>query len=265
MTTHVHHTELTSATRPARRRRISAAQRVRFALGMVAVLAIARGAQAQSAPARPSMDRATLERRIASERRPEEAARLRERLRDGDFNVGDRVVVDLRRDSTVSHDTLVVRAGRMITIQGIPDIPLAGVLRSELDGYLNDRVGKFIKAPNVRTSSLFRLAVLGEVSKPNYYDVPPDMLVSDLVVLAAGPTPNADLGRSVARRGGTEILPPELFRYALRNGQTLDELSFRAGDEVTIGKKKATNWSTIITTASIGISLLVGTISLVRR
>jgi len=233
--------------------------------GLAFALALAGAANAQTPTSRTSIGRAALEQRAAAERKPEEAARLRERLRDGDFNVGDRIVLDMQRDTTIVHDTLVVRAGRMVAIEGLPEIPLQGVLRSELDSYLTDRVGRYIKSPGVRTSTLFRLAVLGEVSKPNYYDVRPDMLLSDLVVVAGGPTSNADLGRSIARRGTSEILQPERFRYALHNGQTLDDLSFRAGDEITIGKKRSLNLQTVVTTAAVGISLLIGTISLLRR
>jgi SLBB domain len=232
------------------------------ALGLL--IASPRVASAQAA-SRPSMDRASLEKLAGTERRAEETTRLRERLRDGDFNVGDRIVLDLRRDTSVTHDTLIVRAGRIVAIEGLPDIPLQGVLRSELDAYLAQRVGRYIRSPDVRTSTLFRVAVLGEVSKPNYYDVRPDMLISDLVVLAGGPTPNADLNRSIARRGTVELLQPERFRYALRNGQTLDELSFRAGDEVSIGHKRNLNLATIVTTTALGISLLVGVFSLLRR
>ena len=96
-----------------------------------------------------------------------QAATIRARLRDGDFDVGDRVFISIRTDSTVA-DTVTVRAGRMIRLANIPDISLQGVLRSELQDYLTTQLTRYIKRPDVQTTSLVRVAVLGSVSKPGF-------------------------------------------------------------------------------------------------
>src|SRR5687768_2701497 len=47
-----------------------------------------------------------------------EATELRERLRDGDFQVGDRIVLSVRGDSALT-DTFVVRAGRTLSLPNV--------------------------------------------------------------------------------------------------------------------------------------------------
>jgi hypothetical protein len=92
-----------------------------------------------------------------------QAATIRARLRDGDFDVGDRILLSVRGDSTIS-DTVTVRAGRMIRLENIPDISLQGVLRSELQDYLTTQLSRYIKRPDVQTTSLVRVAVMGSVA-----------------------------------------------------------------------------------------------------
>ena len=101
----------------------------------IACCALPTAVRGQSAPA-PLMTRAELtvaessliEIRSGDPRKNAMmAAAIRPRLRDGDFQVGDRVVV-----TGVAHDprtaTLVVRPGRLIQLPGRPPVPLPGVL-----------------------------------------------------------------------------------------------------------------------------------------
>ena len=57
----------------------------------------------------------------------------------------------------------------------MPDISLQGVLRSELQDYLTTQLGKYIKRPEVQTTSLVRVAVMGSVNKPGFYQLPADL------------------------------------------------------------------------------------------
>src|SRR3569623_1981355 len=91
-------------------------------------LAVTTEAQAANAP-----DAAT------RQQRQMQAATIRARLRDGDFVVGDCILLSVRGDSTIS-DTVTVRAGRMIRLENIPDISLQGVLRSGLLDYLAEQL-----------------------------------------------------------------------------------------------------------------------------
>src|SRR5687768_9525071 len=112
-----------------------------------------------------------------------EAWTLRERLRLGDFHPGDRIALIVEGHPTLS-DTLAVRSGRVISLPDLPEIPLVGVLRSELQAHLTREIGRFVRDPKVRVVPLMRVAVLGQVGRPGYYALPADALLSDAIMIA---------------------------------------------------------------------------------
>ena len=182
-----------------------------------------------------------------------EAAAIRTRLREGDFPPGTPIVVT--PTSTVGmpqevlqafQDTLRVRAGRVLQVPGLPDLPLAGVLRSELQTALTEHLARNIRNPSIRAGTFIPVEVSGQASRPGYYTVPSDMLVTELVMHAGGPNGTADLQRSVVKRAGAEIIGSDSLQAAIRSQATLDQIGFQSGDALVIGEKRETNWRTIV-------------------
>ena len=192
-----------------------------------------------------------------------EAAELRERLRDGDFQVGDRIVLSVRGDSALT-DTFVVRAGRTLSLPNIAEISLAGVLRSELQSFLSKEIARYVREPVVHTSSLIRLAVLGEVTRPGFYAVGSDVLVTDVIMLAGGPNAEADLRRVTVRRGAREVWTSDRIHAAMTRGTTLDQLNLRAGDELVIGERKRRGMGSVLQVVSAVSAVAIGIVTLSR-
>src|SRR5579862_3367042 len=159
------------------------------------------------------------------------AATLKDRLTNGDFQIGDRVLIYVQGQQTLS-DTFTVREGQIIHLTGLTDVDLHGVLRSELQGHVFAAVSKYLRDPVVRTGSLVRIAVLGNVTRPGFYAVPADMLLSDAIMHAGGLGSTADIGHTTITRGGVVVLRPPQVTVAIRDGETVDQLSLRAGDQV---------------------------------
>jgi SLBB domain len=193
-----------------------------------------------------------------------QAATVRARLRDGDFDVGDRVFLSIRADSLVS-DTVVVRAGRMIRLPNLPDISLQGVLRSELQDYLTTQLQRYIKRPEVQTTSLVRVAVMGAVSKPGFYQLPADIALADAIMIAGGPTQNADVDRTQVKRGNDVVYSSTLLGQEVAKGATLDQLNIRPGDQILIGERHKTNWGLIASIVGITAGLVSTVVVLSRR
>lgn len=191
-----------------------------------------------------------------------EAQMIRERLRDGDLQVGDRVALRVRGHETLS-DTFVVRAGRTLQIAELPAISVQGVLRSELHDHLTEHIGRYIRDPEIEAVPLVRVGILGPVGSPGYYAVPADMLLSDVIMHAGGPGGNADMRRSSIRRGNRDVVTRRGFAGALASGMTLDELNVRAGDELVIGERRQRNWFYMAQTAAavVGIAITLGLIA----
>ncbi|MEO8448710.1 MAG: hypothetical protein ABI647_02905 [Gemmatimonadota bacterium] len=162
---------------------------------------------------------------------------IRTRLTDGDIQVGDQIVLFAVGDSTLNK-TFTVAPGRVLVLTGMADIPLKGVLRSEVQPYLTERLKVYIKDPQLRAQTLIRLSIFGAVGKPGFYQVPAELLASDAIMMAGGPAGTADPGKTVVKRASVEILSKEVFAEAIVDGRTLDQLNLRAGDEINVGQVK---------------------------
>lgn len=163
-----------------------------------------------------------------------DASAIRARLRDGDLQVGDRIILRVLEDSTFT-DTFVVRAGRTVELPNIPAVSVQGVLRSELDSVLTGHIGKYVRNPTVEVTSLVRIGVLGGVSSPGYYSLPADMLVTDAIMFAGGPSGAAKIDDTVIMRGAEIILNEKETRLSIQQGQTLDQANLQGGDEIRVG------------------------------
>lgn len=172
-----------------------------------------------------------------------------------EFHVGDRIALAVEGPQAVAGDTLVVRDGLIITLPTFGDISVAGVKRANIQPYLTQQLSKFIKDPVVHAIPLVRISILGEVGRPGFYTVPSDMLLSDIVMRAGGPTGNADLSKTVIKREGTEVLSKEQAQAALANGSTLDQLHVAPGDEIVVGQKSSFGFGTILQVLGVTISL----------
>lgn len=168
-------------------------------------------------------------------------AQVQRRLTDGDFQPGDRIAVLIRSDSAVN-DTVVVRAGQTIQLKNLPDISLHGVLHSELHGYLTKELAKYYRDPQIQTTSLMQIAVLGMVAKPGFYAVPADMTLSDAIMLAGGPAPTGNLADTEMRRDNTKLYDKKQMARYFSSGATVDQLGMRAGDAIVVGEKTPSDW-----------------------
>jgi protein involved in polysaccharide export with SLBB domain len=165
------------------------------------------------------------------------ASSIRQRLQNGDFQAGDRIVLNYISD--VSHtDTLIVRAGPVVALPAQASLSLAGVLRSELAARVEFEVLKYIKATQIEVTPLTRVGVLGEVAHPGYFALRSDVPLADAIMMAGGPTATADVERTLVRRGNGEFRSTDETSKALSRGLTLDQFGLAAGDELVVGRRR---------------------------
>jgi len=195
-------------------------------------------------------------------RKPLQAAAIRQRLRDGDFQVGDRIVLTIVSDAQHT-DTLVVRSGRVIDLPGKTELPLTGVLRSELKDRVTAEVLKYVKAQKVDVTPLTRIGVLGEVAHPGYFAFRSDVPITDAIMLAGGLTPTAAIERTVVKRQRHQYRSAGETRQAVASGLTLDQFGLSGGDELVVGKRR--EWLTPAVTGTVGIVATVSAIFLSLR
>ncbi|MGQ0764525.1 MAG: polysaccharide biosynthesis/export family protein [Gemmatimonadota bacterium] len=238
---------------------------------MTLVAGVAAGAQDPIGVQRRQATRSELEQTVAATERamaatPDERARerlstqataVRQRLTNGDFTPGNRILITVLGDSSLS-DTFTVRTDQRLQLPNLPDISLRGVLDSELSTHLEKEIGKYIRNPDVNATGLVRLTVTGSAGRPGFYTVPFDMAVTDVVTLAGGPTQTSKLDETIVRRSGRTILDRKQFAEMLRMGKTVGDVSIIDGDEIYVPSSTPTNvFTRVMTVAGPVLTLIV--------
>jgi len=165
-----------------------------------------------------------------------QANELRVRLANGDFQVGDRIVLVVEREAALT-DTFVVEQGPAIELPTAGRISLAGVLRAEAENHLRTEIGRYVRDPAVRARTMIRISVTGEVGQPGFYAVPSEALITDVLVQAGQVTGEADLGRIRIERSQRTFWDNEALGPEIIEGRTLDQLGVRAGDRLVVGAR----------------------------
>ena len=167
-----------------------------------------------------------------------EAQLIRQRLTDGDIREGDRVLLVVEGQAALT-DTFNVVAGRRIILPELDAVSLAGVLRSELQDHMHRFISRFVRNPTVHATSLMRVEIRGQVAQPGFYTVPSDIVLSDALMLAGGPTNDADLKKMRIARVDDVLWEGTRLREAVVTGQTLDQLSVRTGDLIELPQRRS--------------------------
>lgn len=251
---------------------------MRVALTLVALLLVATPGRAQGT-ARAAAQRSTLDSlaiasersaadtRVSAEERTRlaaEARALRTRLREGDYQAGDRIVLRVPSDSTLT-DTFTVTPKRELLLPDQAPLSLAGVLRAELPEVVRAHLARYLVDPRVDATSLLRVSVVGRVARPGFYALPVDALLSDAIMTAGGPAGDGDLTRVSVRRNDEELWSRGIVHKAIAAGQTLDQLHLRGGDVIVIGRESQRNWPALLQSVAMVAGIVVGVVAAAAR
>lgn len=178
------------------------------------------------------------------------------------LQVGDRVVLRVDGEPQLT-DTFTVITGPAVVLPKIGPVPLAEVRRADVERYLAQYIGRFIREPIVHAHALIRVGVFGEVAKPGYYAVPSEALIGDVLMSAGGPTQGAKVDRMTIERSGKTLYPSDSMRSAIARGVTIAELELQPSDALMVPKASGgtENWLRIL---GYGSSLLVAIFAVVR-
>lgn len=186
-----------------------------------------------------------------------DAQSLRLRLANGDFQAGDRIVLRITGDQNFKpEDTLAVRTGTVLVIQGLGEISLRGVLRSELSVYMKREVTRFVRSATVTATSVVRLGIAGPVIRPGFYEFGAEMLLSDAIMKIGGPGGTADLHNIVIQRGPEEAWGRNAIDVALQEGISIEQLGLKSGDQMIIGEKNPLSAQLVLQYVMLGFQIV---------
>ncbi len=185
---------------------------------------------------------------------------VRQRLTEGDFHVGDRILLHVEGEQQLS-DTFTVQEGQLLRLPIVGTVPLYGVLRSELEDLLLPQIARYIRDPQVHARELVRIGILGEVIHPGFYLMAPSSEIEDLIMAAGGPTQKSNLGGMTARRSDGEFLSQDVIGRAVAQRQTLDQLGMRSGDAFAVPSHGNFGYTIAVFATLVSIPLMIITIT----
>lgn len=162
-----------------------------------------------------------------------DAAFIRTRLQQGDFQVGDRVLLTVDREEALT-DSFTVREGPELVLPTIGAVSLRGVLRAELEDHLRSEIARYVRDPVVRSRTVLRLSFTGAIGSAGFHSIPTETPLTDALMAAGGPSGSAKLDEIRIERNGETVWDGDEVRLALAEGRTVDQLGLRAGDRIVV-------------------------------
>lgn len=151
----------------------------------------------------------------------------------GTFQVGDRVSIRVEGD-TILTNTYTVGPGPALVLPEIGVVTLRGVRRTDVETYLRQQLGRYLKDPVIHAKALLRVSVIGEVQHPGFYSVAFDAALEDALMQAGGPTRDAKVPAMRIEREGKAVLQGDSLQSALAHGLTADQVGLRDGDRFVL-------------------------------
>lgn len=146
------------------------------------------------------------------------------------LQAGDKIFVKVYREPELT-DSLMVSAEGTIVLSRIGILHVATLSIDQLADTVRARYGRFLRAPVVELVVLRRVAVNGEVLKPNVYYVDIATTLRDVIAKAGGITPDGREDEVDIIRHGQRI------RVAHWQDDFTLASDLNSGDQIVVGKR----------------------------
>lgn len=161
------------------------------------------------------------------------AEAARRRLAQGDFQVGDRILLAITGTVPFS-DTLTVLEGPRLAVPNYGNVALAGVLRVELEAKLLRDLRVVVLNTSLTARPLMRIAVFGQVGSPGFYSAPQEATLDQILTRAGGPSVAAAASAIRVVRSDTTLYDAHEVRSAIASGSTVEMLGLQDGDVLDV-------------------------------
>lgn len=151
----------------------------------------------------------------------------------GALRAGDLLKITVFRNKELSSDYLIDSEGRLV-IPGLGAFAAAGLTPAQVEGGLRELLACRGLVPDVAVQAQIRVSVLGEVRSPGVFPVDPGATLLQVITMAGGETPRADLRATRVIREGRSY-PVDL--QAALNGGAAGNIVLNSDDVVVVPKK----------------------------
>ncbi|MFL5561144.1 MAG: polysaccharide biosynthesis/export family protein [Gemmatimonadaceae bacterium] len=180
----------------------------------------------------------------------------------GVLRPGDAVKIAVFRDTELTGEYLIDSRGQL-QIPGLGVIQAAGLNPDQLKTSIRQALIQLgTTNPQIAVQPLVRVSVLGEVRSPALYPVDPGISLIQLLTIAGGPTPNANLRRTRVVREGRVF---EVDLESALTGSAAGRVVLYSNDVVVVPKKTGFTRETLqfvlgLTTTALSVATLIFTI-----
>lgn len=153
--------------------------------------------------------------------------------RVGVLRSGDLLKINVFRTKELSGDYLIDSQGRLV-IPGLGVLQTAGLEPRQVEQGLRELLACQGIRPEVSVQAQIRVSVLGEVRTPGIFPVDPGITLLQLLTVAGGETPRADLSKARVIREGRSY--PVNLRGALAGGSA-GSIVLNSNDVLVVPKR----------------------------
>jgi polysaccharide export outer membrane protein len=177
----------------------------------------------------------------------------------GVLRAGDAVRIAVFRDKELTGEYLIDSRGQL-QIPGLGVIQAAGLDPDQLKTSIRSALIQLgTTNPQISVQPLVRVSVLGEVRSPALYPVDPGISLIQLLTIAGGPTPNANLRKTRVVREGRVF---EVDLESALTGSAAGRVVLYSNDVVVVPKKTGITRETLqfilsLTTTALSVATLI--------
>jgi polysaccharide export outer membrane protein len=124
---------------------------------------------------------------------------------------------------------------------GYISLPYLGAIRAanrNIDSLKQEIYSKYsniYRNPELTILPIVRVNIFGEVNKPGYYYVTATDKLADLIAMAGGPTPDANVNNITLTRNGSELNVDG--ENIIKSGNKQNDIALLSGDQIYIPRK----------------------------
>jgi polysaccharide export outer membrane protein len=161
--------------------------------------------------------------------------------------------------------TLMVMHNGTISFPLVGEVKVAGLTTEQASAVLATRLEKYFIHPVVsiilQSPTLPYVSVFGEVLRQGAVDYQRGLRITDYIALAGGPTSTANLGNVRVVRfqlGGMVAKTAQTINVdrIIKEGDITYNYELKSGDWIYVPRRFTINWSTVLTTLTLAVSIL---------
>lgn len=133
------------------------------------------------------------------------------------------------------NDTLIVLADTTAELPYIGRTNVSEITEENLREFFVETYQRYLKEPDIAVFVLYRVSIIGRVSKPGIYYLPPYAGLGDVLAISGGPLPDAALGsiRIYSAKTHQRIS----FRKGMKDDISIKDLNITSGTVVEVPRK----------------------------